>query len=670
MTDSPLPSLHGLFDYPSLDPVAVQQAFAERCVAQRSALADILAERAQAPEWNTLVAPIEALDQQLHDLFHSLVPLAYESEPWAVSIDNCYQQLNDWQQYKHQSADLHQAYLALDSAALDPAQRVVLTHILADFQRNGAALAPAQRRQLAATEAAIGALEQQFLSNLNAARDAWSLLLDDNARLRGVPVADQARLAGHAQARGDHGWLIELDETSVDSVLRWADDRDLRAQVYRAAQTLCSDLGADPQLDNDPVLQALLRLRHERAQVLGASDAVALSLGNKDAASQAEVETFVGTLMSDNQARLQVDLAALQAEAERQGLDTLAPWDVAYLSRSLASIEEQQLDARLRTGFPLDAVLEGLFALYQRLFGVTLTPVASAAWHTHVQLLQVSEGGQPLGHIYLDAYQRPGKAPWPYSYPMRARHVQADGTCSLPLALISCSFEHPQDGAPARLQHAELCKLFHEFGHALHQVLAGNDHRRLNRTDVLTLGADHSEFVGTLLEQWCWSAQTLQQLQRPEPGAPVASLEDFEQWLASKRRWQAVDEARRLRRAWFDLQAHSDISARHDLRALAVAANQAAGLPEAFAQERFAESFDYLVTGYDAGYYCYAWAQAHAIDAFTRFEQDPVDEGVLGRHLRQEILSKGALRSMTASFQAFMGRALSLQAYAARRGSA
>ncbi|WP_245586783.1 M3 family metallopeptidase [Pseudomonas cremoricolorata] len=670
MTDSPLPSLHGLFDYPSLDPDTVQQAFAERCVAQRSALATILAEHAQAPGWSTLVAAVEALDQQVQDLFHSLVPLAYEGEQWAVSIDNCYQQLRDWEQHKYQSAELHQAYLALDDAALEPAQRVLLARILQDFQRNGAALAPLQCQQLQQTDSAIAALEQQFLVNLDNARDAWSLLLDDNSRLVGVPEAEQARLAARAHARGDSGWLIELNGTTVETLLRWADERDLREQVYRAQHSLACDLGTDPQLDNGPVLAALLRLRHERAQLLGAEDAMALSLRGKDATGQAEVEGFLTTLLDDNRPRLQADLEALQAEAMRQGLDELQPWDVTYLSRCLDSAEDDQLDARLRQGFPLESVLEGLYALYERLFGLNLTPVETAAWQTDVQALQVSEAGVLLGHIYLDAYERPGKAAWPYSYPMRARHVLAQGSASLPLALISCSFERPLAGASAHLTHLDLCKLFHEFGHALHQVLAGNDDRRLNRIDVATLGADHAEFVGTLLEQWCWSAPTLELLHHPEPGAPAASLQDFEQWLVSKRRWQAVDEARRLRRAWFDVHAHSGSAARHDLRALAVAANQEAGLPEAFAQERFAESFDYLVTGYDAGYYCYAWAQAHAIDAFTRFEQAPAEEAALGRHLRQEILSQGAVRSMTASFEAFMGRPLSLQAYAARRGSA
>ncbi|AIR88939.1 oligopeptidase A [Pseudomonas cremoricolorata] len=659
-----------MFDYPSLDPYAVQQAFAERCVAQRSALAALLAEHSQVPAWSTLVAAVEALDRQVQDLFHSLVPLAYEGEQWAVSVDNCYQQLRDWELHKYQSAELYQAYLVIDGAVLEPAQRVLLARILEDFQRNGAALAPLQRQQLQQTDRAIAALEQQFLTNLDNARDAWSLLLDDNARLAGVPEAEQARLAARAQARGDSGWLIELNDTTVETLLCWADERDLREQVYRAQHTLACDLGTDPQLDNGPVLVALLRLRHERAQLLGAEDALALSLRNKDAKGQAEVEAFLTTLLDDNRPRVQADLEALQAEAVRQGLDELQPWDVAYLSRCLNSAEDDQLDARLRQGFPLESALEGLYALYERLFGLTLTPIETAAWQPDVQALQVSEAGVVLGHIYLDAYERPGKAAWPYSYPMRARHVLAQGSASLPLALISCSFERPLAGTSAYLTHLDLCKLFHEFGHAVHQVLAANDQRRLNRIDVATLGADHVEFVGTVLEQWCWSAHTLQQLHRPQAGEPKASLEDLEQWLASKRRWQAVDEARRLRRAWFDVHAHSGSAARQDVRALAVAANQAAGLPETFAHERFAESFDYLVTGYDAGYYCYAWAQAHAIDAFTRFEQAPADEAGMGRELRQEILSQGAVRSMTASFEAFMGRPLSLQAYAARRGTA
>lgn len=654
---------HGLLDYPALRPEQLEPAFETLHAANVAALAQIVDAHRQAPSWDGFVLAIERLDQRLEDPFHALVPLVYESQAWAEAVDACHRLLLDWRQRKADFPGLFEAYQHLDMTGLDDEQKVVLALLRRDLRLGGQSLAGIERRQLRETEAAIAQLEQQFMANLIAARDAWEYLVHDASRLSGLPRAQCERLAAQAEARGQQGWLLDLQQSTIEAVLAWADDRALRETVYRASRSLASDQGSDPTLDNAPVLQALLRLRHERAQWLGMGNAAELGLQLKEARSTAQVEAFIDTLIAHNRSRLQGELQALSALASTLGIDRLEPWDTAYLARRLRMHGNEELEARMQGCFPLEATLQRVWQLQGRLLGIDIAPCEVAGWHPDVQVLEVSEGGVTLGHLYLDVQARPGKLPWPHSYPMRQRHVAADGTVTLPAALLSCGFEQAQ-----ALGHEDLCQLCHEFGHALNQVLVDNRHRRLNRVAVTSLGPDNCEFVGKLLEQWCWSAPTLHILAQQGPAG--VSLSELRQWLAAKRRLQAVTEAEQLRLSWFDFMAHRDPQARHDLRQLAVNASQRVGLPEAFAEDHFAEAFDYMVTGYEAGYYCYKWAQTHAVDAFTRFEAIDADERALGLALRREILGPGARRGMTASFAAFVGRPMSLQAYANQIGAA
>lgn len=657
---------HGLLDYPSLRPEQLQPAFLSIRDANVAALEQIIEHSDPAPGWDSLVLAVEQLDQRLEDLLHMLVPLVYESQAWAVEVDACNQLLLDWARYKHEHSRLYEAYQRLDPAQLDDERQAVLKLILRAFRHAGHGLGAGARKQLHTTEQAIVGLEQQFMSNLIQTREAWTCLVPHEARLAGLPGVERDRLAVKAAAQGQAGWLLDLDERTVQVVLEWADARDLRKEVYQASRQLACDLGGNYAMDNGPVLQALLRLRHERARLLGLANAAQLSLEAKDSRDTSQVEAFINALIQQNSARLQEELKAMQVLGSELGIEALAPWDVAYLGRKLRLQGNEAIDASLRERFPLGSVLQGLWQLHEQVLGVRIVACDVAGWHPDVQVLEVMDGHARLGHIYLDAYQRPGKLPWPYSYPMRQRHVEADGVVTLPAVLLSCCFELQPGQVTPNLDHADLCKLFHEAGHALHQLLVTNQHRRLNRTATSALGADACEFVGTLLEQWCWSAPALLALPQPETGAPPVSLPQMQQWLAGKRRFQAVAEAEQLRLCWFDLVAHCDDRARHDLRQLAIAATQQVGLPQAFAQDRFAEGFDYMVTGYEAGYYCYKWAQVHAIDAFSAFEAADADHRALGRRLRDEILAKGGMRRMTASFNAFAGRPMSLEPYARR----
>ncbi len=666
MTDS-LPELaHGLLDYPALRPEQLEPIFQSLRDDNIAALERIIQAHGQSPGWDDFVLAIDRLDQRLEGLFDLLVPLAYESDAWRDAVNACYELCLAWKQHKYSQPGLHEAYQRLGTLQLDGERKVVHTLILRDLRLGGYGLDGAALEQLRVTEAAITRLQDQFLGNLENARLAWEHPITDESRLAGLPPAQRERLAANAQAHGEQGWRLDLEQPTVDALLAWADDRELRETVYRASRNLASDQGPDDALDNAPVLQALLRLRHERAQLLGVTDAAQLGMETKAARTTDQVERFIDELIEQNRPRLRADLRAIEALGERLGIVPVEPWDMAYLARQLRLEGSEDVEMRMQALFPLDRVLTGLWQLHERLLGIRISSSGLVAWHPDVHVLEVSEAGATLGHVYLDLYARSGKMPWPNCYPMRQRHVDADGAVTLPAVLLSCYFKRVPGQPASPLSHEQLCQLFHEFGHALNQVLVSNQHRRLNRVADTSLGADRCEFVGTFLEQWCWSASTLHAVAQPAS----VSLPQLRQWLAARSRMQSVSEAEQLRKGWFDFTAHRDPSARQHLRQLAVEATRRVGLPETYAQERFAESFDYMVSGYEAGFYGYKWAQTHAIDAFTRFEAADADETALGRSVRREILAKGGSRGMGASFLAFVGRPMSLQAYARRHGAA
>lgn len=666
MTDS-LPTLaHGLLDYSALRPEQLEPLFRTLRDTNIAALEQIIQAHGQSPGWDNFVLAIDRLDQRIEGLFDLLVPLAYEDGAWRDAVNACYELCMAWKQDKYSQPGLHDAYQRLDTLQLDDERKVVHALILRDLRLGGHGLHGTELVQLRETEAAIARLQDQFLGNLEKARTAWDYLITDESDLAGLPSTLRERLAANAQALGKQGWRLDLEQATVEALLAWADDRKLRETVYRASRNLASDLGPDSALDNEPVLRALLRLRHERAQLLGLTDAAQLGLETREARTAEQVEGFIENLIEQNRPRLQDDLRVIEAHGEQLGIAPVEPWDTAYLARQLRLQGSEEIEMRMQTLFPLDRVLTGLWQLHERLLGIRISSSAVVAWHPDVHVLEVSEAGATLGHIYLDIYARADKLPWPTCYPMRQRHVDADGVVILPAVLLSCYVKRVAGQPASLLSHEQLCQLFHEFGHALNQVLVTNRHRRLNRVADTSLGADRCEFVGKFMEQWCWSASTLHAVAQPAS----VSLPQLRQWLAARSRMQSVSEAEQLRKGWFDFFVHRDPDARQNLRQLAVAATRRVGLPEGFAEDRFAETFDYMVTGYEAGFYTYKWAQTHAIDAFTRFEAADADEAALGRALRHEILAKGGLRGMGASFLAFVGRNMSLQAYARRQGSA
>ncbi len=335
---NPLLQPFDLFPYASVQVEDLQPAIQQIVEENRSALALIIEREADNPSWNGLVLAVEALDKRLEDTFYPLVPLAFTSDEWGSAVGECDAERRAYRTDKHQNQALFSAYQRLDPADLSDEQVAVLKRILRDFRLEGANLDRSGRQQFAAQETAIVGLEWEFQEKLRAAKDHLSKHITDVEVLAGIPAADLADMQHKAQARGLSGWLLTLDEPVCKTVLQYADSRELRKEMYLAYVTRASDQAAgQSQHDNGPVLQALLRLRHEKAQLLGFVDFVELSLQTKAAQSTAEVETFLNTLIARERPRLEREAAQLRSFAREQRCDDLQPWDYEFLCPEDAS---------------------------------------------------------------------------------------------------------------------------------------------------------------------------------------------------------------------------------------------------------------------------------------------------------------------------------------------
>jgi oligopeptidase A len=554
-------------------------------------------------------------------------------------------------------------------ATLEPAKRRLVENELRDFRLGGALLPEPKRTRLAAVQQELANLSARFDDNVLDATNDFSLFVADEAELDGVPpeVIAAARDAARADARD--GYRLTLRMPCYLPVMMYARNRSLRAAIHRAHATRASDLGANPDWDNGPLVKRILSLRHEAATLLGYPNFAELSLVPKMANDAGEVLGFLRELASRARAFAQREYAELEAFARDDlGLATLEPWDRAYASEQLKMRRHSFSEQEVRAYLPEDKVLAGLFRVVETIYGVAIRESEAPAWHPDVRFFEVRDGaGAFLGQFYLDLYARPGKqgGAWMDDAINRRR---VGGRIQHPVAYLTCNLSAPVGGRPATFTHDEVITLFHEFGHGLHQLLT--------RVDVAGVSGlqgvewDAVELPSQLMENFCWEWEVLSQMAaHVDTGAPLPR-ELFERMRAAKNFQSGMAMVRHLEFALFDMLVHSvfDPTTGSPRDLLAAVRGEVAVVPQPD-YDRFIESFGHVFAGgYAAGYYSYKWAEVLAADAYSLFEEAGVLSPSAGARFRDEVLALGGSRDALESFVAFRGRAPQLEALLRHNG--
>lgn len=565
-------------------------------------------------------------------------------------------------------------------SGFDETRQRIIESGLRDAQLAGVALEGEAKERFNAIQAELAECSTKFSNHVLDATKAFSLTLRDPAEVAGLPqslkqlAAQAATEAGEEGATAEAGpWRITLDAPSVSPFLQHAERRDLREALYRAYITRASE----GELDNSELIERILRLRREEAEILGFADFAALSLSTKMASKAAAVDGMLEELRlaSFDPAREELDeLRALAATRGAEEAGDLRPWDIGFWAERLREERYAYSDEALRPWFPLPRVLDGLFALAQRLFGVRIEPADGEApvWHESVRFFRVhDEAGEEVAAFYLDPYSRPAEkrgGAW-----MDECIGRAPGR--KPVAYLVCNQAPPVGEQPSLMSFHEVNTLFHEFGHGLQHMLTQVERPMVS--GIRNIEWDAVELPSQFMENWCYEREVLLGLSEHVETGEKLPEETFEKIRAARTFRAGSDMLRQLYFGMTDMALHEELGADADESAFDVQrriAEKTTVLPP-LAEDRFLCSFGHIFAGgYAAGYYSYKWAEVLSADAFGAFEEAGLDDEsavrATGRRFRDTVLGMGGSRPPMEVFRAFRGREPSTEALLRHAGLA
>jgi oligopeptidase A len=670
--ENPLLAQEPLPPFARIRPEHVEPAVRELLSANRARLAELA--NLSEPTFATVVEPLEELHHRTSRTWSPVSHLnaVLNSAALRAGYNACLPLLSAYQTDLAQSEPLYEAYrtiAAQQGAALAPVQRELIAHTVRDFRLAGVGL-PADRKQRFKTAMLeLAQLQAKFEENVLDASNSWTRHVTDAGELRGLNEMLLEQAQRRAREQGVAGWILSLDQPTYVAVVTDAESASLRRAFYEAWTTRASDQGPGAgRWDNSPLMEQILKRRHEVAQLLDFPSFAHYALATRMAHSVAEVLGFLQQLRGAARPAALGEFAELEAFAGR----TLAAWDVGFFAERLQRERLRVSQEELRPYFPLPKVLAGLFEVAERLFGVRIRERTDAPkWHADVRCFVITAAsGQSIGSFYLDAYARPNKRSGAWMDECVGRKHLASGE-ALPVAYLVCNFLPPAEGRPALLTHDEVLTLFHEFGHGLHHLLTRVDYPSI--AGINGVAWDAVELPSQFLENYAWHPQVLQRISGHfASGAPLPA--DQQARLIATRSFHAgLSMMRQLEFALFDFRIHAEYSPAHGGRIreiLREVRSEVAVVPVP-EWNRFPNSFGHIFAGgYAAGYYSYKWAEVLAADAFAAFEEHGVfDHATAGRFL-DAILSRGGSRDALEAFVEFRGRRPDVQALLKQHGIA
>jgi oligopeptidase A len=654
---------------------AIDQILASNRAALEALLGRLAASGGRAA-WDTLVEPLGDLEERLSRAWGPISHMfgVSATPEWRAAYAACLPKVTQYQIDLSQDVRLFRAYesLAADEAfgRLSEARQKIVRDALRDFRLSGVALDPEPRARFGQIVQRLSELGAKFQENVIDSVKAWSKHVADEARLAGVTAHGRALARDRARASGRDGFLLTIDLPGYDAVARYADDRDLRREVYEAFATRASDRGPlAGRFDNGPLVEETLALRHELASLLGFGNYADVSLQTKMAGSPGEAEAFLLDLNRRVRPRALAELEEMRAFArERDGVTDLQPWDLAYYAEKLKAARLGFSDDDIRPYFALDRVVGGMFALVERLYGLRVEEVRDVTtWHPDVRAYRLrDEDGGYVGMFYLDPFARRDKREGAWMDECLPRR-RLGARLQSPAAYLVCNFAPPVDGQPPLLIHREVVTLFHEFGHGLHHLLTKVDD--LAASGIRGVEGDAIELPSQFMENWCYDATTLASFARhTESGAPLpAPLLDK---LRAERSFQAgLASVRQLEFGIFDLRIHrgEPLTFARVLEVLAQTRREVSVLPPP-EWNRLPSSFSHIFAGgYAAGYYGYKWAEVLSADAFAAFEETSFAPET-GRRFRDAILARGGSNTAMNLYVGFRGRKPTIDALLRQSG--
>ncbi|MGB8544861.1 MAG: M3 family metallopeptidase [Azonexus sp.] len=571
-----------------------------------------------------------------------------------------------------QNLKLFEKYKALrdshEYATLTREQKKVVDNEIRDFRLSGAELPEDQKPRFQAISEELSQLSAKFAENLLDATNAFAEVITDEARLAGLPDDIRQAARSAAEKAGVDGWRFSLQAPSYGPVMQYADDRELRARMYRAFATRAAEFhdgSSKPEWDNTPVMQRMLELRQEEAKMLGYANFAEVSLAPKMADTPAQVLAFLRELAAKAKPFAARDIAELRAFAKGEvGIADFQPWDAGYVSEKLLQKRYAFSEQEVKQYFTEPKVLGGLFKVIESLFKVKVKADDAPVWHEDVRFYRLeTPAGDLVGQFYLDLYARETKRGGAWMDEARARR-RTIGGIQKPIAYLNCNFARPVGDKPATFTHDEVITLFHETGHGLHHLLTRGE--ELGVSGIHGVEWDAVELPSQFMENYCWEWDVLQGMTAHVDNGATLPRALFDKMLAAKNFQSGMMAVRQIEFSLFDMLLHSEFDPQGPSTVMDLLNTVRREVAVLFPPEwhRFPNSFSHIFGGgYGAGYFSYKWAEVLSADAYAAFEEagDPFDATV-GQRFLDEILSVGGSRPAIESFKAFRGREPSVDA--------
>jgi len=650
--------------FSDIQPNAIEPALKQLITQNRTTLAKLLEQETHT--WDNFMEPLEDMDDQLSHLWSPISHLhaVAESDALRTAYNACLPLLTEYHTEIMQNESLYKAIKSITDSSeyshFNPAQCKVLDNYLRDFKLAGVHLPPAEKARFAELQKQASKLSAQFSENILDATHGWTLHITDPDTLLGLPEQTLKLAEQTAQQSHLEGWVLTLDSAAYSTVMKNLAHREFRWLIYEAYVTRASDQGPNAKRwDNTLIMEDIVKTRHEYANLVGFKNYAEYSLATKMAKTPARVLEFLHNLVlkSKKAALLEIEELA-QFAKDHDGIERLEAWDLPYYSEKLRQTKLSLAEDDLRPYFPVTKVLEGMFSVVNKLYGIRIVERYGVdTWHPDVQFFEIYDEHNVLrGYFYTDLYARPHKRDGAWMDECQARRRLPDGSIQLPIAFLTCNFTRPLNNQPALLAHEDVQTLFHEFGHCLHHLLTQVDYMPV--AGINGVPWDAVEFPSQFFEHWCWEKEVLSLISaHKDTGEPLPDIL-YNKLISAKNFQPGMHMLRQLEFALFDFMLHLNYDPGKELQVQAVLdeVRQEASVINVPTFNRFQHGFSHIFSGgYAAGYYSYKWAEVLSSDAYAPFKEKGIFDGATGRAFLKNILEQGGVQDPMTLYVAFRG---------------
>ena len=627
----------------------------------------------EKPSWKNFVSPLQQLNEKLSRVWSQINHLnsVMNSDELRIVYNKNLNKITKYHSDLSQNELIYKKFKKIESGKeftkLTKPQRKIITDEIMGFELGGVGLNKLKKIEFKKILTKLSKLSSSFEENLLDSVNNYSLIIKDKKKLKGIPKDVMQMAKNNAQNQKKTGWCFSLDFPSYLPLMQYADNRELRKEIYYAYATKASDL-SDKATDNTKNIDNILLNKKKLSNLLNFSDYASMALKTKMANSSNEVIKFLENLAAKAKPFAEKDMADIQEYGHKYNINCIEAWDVAYLSEKLKEDRFNYSDQEIKSYFPDYKVIEGLFKVVENIYGIYIKEESTEVWHKDVKFYKIINNYDDLiGYFYLDLYARKNKrgGAWMDEAISKFKFVDDE---SFPVAYLTCNFSQPLKKNSSLLTHDEVITLFHEFGHGLHHLLTEIEDYGVS--GIQGVEWDAVELPSQFMENFCWEWPVIKNMTEHFQTKKQMPKKLFNKLLKSKNFQSGMQTTRQVEFALFDIKLHSDYdpNKKNFLSLLTDVRNQVAVVkPPSW--NRFPHSFSHIFAGgYAAGYYSYKWAEVLSADAFSLFEEIGILSAEAGMKFRNEILAKGGSRPAIVSFKKFRGRKPSIDALLKHQG--